>query len=160
MTEGMTNFVSMAKKRHLGIFSCLLRFVLKKSLQKYELRRTKTTGVFLTKLELRNVNANPFLIRKVYITPSNILHEGPYREEKCAVTREFVKYQDRFLRVTFRDEGKIKIFKPDTTICTITVFYQLEAGSASRLIKANYSVKEELVASRTNREAITLNYIF
>ena len=71
--------------------------------------QNNNTEVYVTKLELRTAKVNPFLIRKIYITPSTILYEGPYREEKCAVTRQFEEHQDRFLRVTFRDEGEILI---------------------------------------------------
>ena len=107
--------VTTAMKQHslastnyiLGTFSRLLIYALEQLLKKFDLCRITTTGVYVTKLELRTANINPFLIRKIYITPSSILYEGPYREEKCVVTRTFVEHQDRFLRVTFRDEGMI-----------------------------------------------------
>ena len=84
---------------------------LEQLLSKYELCRIPVTGVFVTKLELRTANINASLIRKIYITPSTVLYEGPYREEKCAVTRHFEKHQDRFLRVAFRDEGLFAAFE-------------------------------------------------
>ncbi|CAF2744395.1 unnamed protein product [Rotaria sp. Silwood2] len=66
-------------------------------------KKTKN-GIILTKLELRTAKNDSLLTRKIYITPSSILYEGPYCEEKCVVTRQYVQYQDRFLRVAFRDE--------------------------------------------------------
>ncbi len=107
-----TNIASMTRnslwrsKHHLGTFSRLLIYARKQLVKNHQLCRSNTSGVYVTKLELRTGNVNSFLIRKIYITPSTVLYEGPYREEKCAVTRHFEEYQDRFLRVTFRDEGK------------------------------------------------------
>jgi hypothetical protein len=92
-------------KHHLGTLSRLLIAALEQLLKDYQLYKSANTGIFVTKLELRTPNVNSFLIRKIYITPSTVLYEGPYREEKCAATRAFEEYQDRFLRVTFRDEG-------------------------------------------------------
>jgi len=107
ITTAMGRHSLVTTKHHLGTFSRLLISALKQLLKKVQLQRTTTPKVYVTKLELRAVNVNPFLIRKIYITPSTVLYEGPYREEKCAVTRQYVDEQDRFLRVTFRDEGKI-----------------------------------------------------
>jgi hypothetical protein len=107
MTTAMKKHSLTSTNYILGTFSRLLIYALEQLLKKYELCRITPTGVYATKLELRTANINPFLIRKIYITPATILYEGPYREEKCAVTREFVEHQDRFLRVTFRDEGMI-----------------------------------------------------
>jgi hypothetical protein len=73
---------------------------------KHELRWVTDGGVYVTKHELHSINFNLSLIRKVYITPSTILYEGPYQEEKCLVTRHFAQEQDGFLRVSFRDEGQ------------------------------------------------------
>ncbi|CAF3656841.1 unnamed protein product [Rotaria sordida] len=100
----MTKPPLIITKRHIGTFSRLLISAFEQLLKKYELCRTQTTGIYVTKLELRTANAEPFLIRKIYITPSTVLYEGPYREEKCAVTRHYVQHQNRFLRITFRDE--------------------------------------------------------
>ena len=107
MTSSATYSLATTKSR-LGTFSRLLISAMKQLAKKNELRRTKITGIYMTKLELRTASATPFLIRKIYITPSTIFYEGPYHEEKCAVTRQFEDYQDRFLRVTFRDESKAK----------------------------------------------------
>ncbi|CAM2712695.1 unnamed protein product [Rotaria socialis] len=93
-----------SKGYHTGIFGRLINFALKELLKKSEIYQTNTTKIYVTKLELRTINDNPFVMRKIYITPSTILYEGPYHEEKCVVTRQFVQHQDRFLRVTFRDE--------------------------------------------------------
>jgi len=93
------------KNHQLGYLSRFLILALDQLQSKHELRRTTINGIYVTKHELCTVNVNSFLIRKVYITPSTILYEGPYREEKCPVTRHFVKEQDGFLRITFRDEG-------------------------------------------------------
>ena len=91
---------------HLGTFSRLLLNVLDRLIKRGLLCILGPSGAYATKLELHIPSAHSFLIRKIYITPSTIFYEGPYREEKCAVTREYEKYQDRFLRLTFRDEGK------------------------------------------------------
>lgn len=107
LTTAVKQLSIVPKKIHIGTFSRLLIAALKELIKKYELRKTKKDGIFVTKLELRTARVDPSLIRKVYITPSTILYEGPYREEKCFVTRHFEKYQDRFLRVSFRDEGNL-----------------------------------------------------
>lgn len=99
-----------SKKYPSGRLSRLFNLAFEKLLKKYELCRTNN-GIILTKLELRIPKNDSLLTRKIYITPSNILYEGPYIEERCAVTRHYVQYQDRFLRVTFRDEGKTCDFK-------------------------------------------------
>lgn len=104
--------LSLAPSRcHIGIFSRFLIAAFKELLKQFELYQTTTTKIYVTKLESRTASVDPFLMRKIYITPSTIFYEGPYREEKCAVTRQYVKHQDRFLRVTFRDEGKISFFE-------------------------------------------------
>jgi hypothetical protein len=95
------------KGQHLGSFSRLLLLALDELRKKHELRQNDQTGIYETKHELYQSNVKPFLIRKVYITPSTFLYEGPYREEKCLVTRHFEQQQDGFLRVTFRDEGNV-----------------------------------------------------
>ncbi|CAF4541298.1 unnamed protein product, partial [Rotaria sp. Silwood2] len=104
ITSATAKHLFVQTKHHPGTFSRLLICALEQLLKKYELCRTKTTEIYATKLELRTANVEPFLIRKIYITPSTVLYEGPYREEKCAVTRYFVQHQNRFLRVAFRDE--------------------------------------------------------
>ena len=109
ITTAMARHSLGSTKHHLGTFSRLLISALEQLLKKFQLYKTTKPKVYVTKLELRTANVNPFLIRKIYITPSTVLYEGPYREEKCAVTREYVEHQDRFLRVTFRDEGKILV---------------------------------------------------
>ncbi|CAF2105210.1 unnamed protein product [Rotaria magnacalcarata] len=98
------NFSLAPSKCHIGIFSRFLISAFEELLKKFDLCRTATTKIYVTKLELRTASVDPFLMRKIYITPSTIFYEGPYREEKCAVTRQYVNHQDRFLRVTFRDE--------------------------------------------------------
>lgn len=105
-TTAMIRHTLPSKKLHLGTFSRLLICALDQLLIKKQLYITKTKPrMYITKLERRTADENPFFIRKIYITPSTIFYEGPYREETCAVTREYIEYQDRFLRVTFRDEG-------------------------------------------------------
>ncbi|CAF1363950.1 unnamed protein product [Rotaria sp. Silwood1] len=101
----MTTMKSLGLEKYSGgRLSRLFNLAFEKLLKNYELCRT-ASGIVLTGLELRTTKNDPFLTRKIYITPSTILYEGPYCEEKCAVTREYVQYQDRFLRVTFRDEA-------------------------------------------------------
>lgn len=103
-----TTRVPIASKTYrLGTFSRLLISALSQLLKKHQLYKTTKPQVYATKRELRTANENLFFIRKIYITPSTVLYEGPYREETCAVIREHIKDQDRFIRVTFRDEGKI-----------------------------------------------------
>ncbi|CAF4380893.1 unnamed protein product [Rotaria sp. Silwood2] len=100
----MTTIKSLGLEKYSsGRLSRLFNLAFEKLLKNYELCRT-ANGIVLTRLELRTAKNDLFLTRKIYITPSTILYEGPYDEEKCAVTREYVQYQDRFLRVTFRDE--------------------------------------------------------
>lgn len=102
----MTKHSSQFSNYYLGTFSRLLLNALEQLIKSNQLRSLEPSGVFATRLELRSPNAHSSLIRKIYITPSTVLYEGPYREEKCAVTRHYEQYQDRFLRLTFRDEGK------------------------------------------------------
>jgi len=111
LTTAMARHSLRPSKQHLGTFSRLLISALEQLLKKSQLYKSAKSGIFVTKLELRTPNVDSFLIRKVYITPSTVLYEGPYREEKCAVTRAYEEYQDRFLRVTFRDEGKINLIE-------------------------------------------------
>jgi hypothetical protein len=126
ITTSMTRLSLQSVKHHLGTFSRLLISALEQLLKTYQLYRTTTSRVYVTKLELRTASVNPFLIRKIYITPSTILYEGPYREEKCAVTREYVEHQDRFLRVTFRDEGKILDLTKSINMLTLyCIFIQI-----------------------------------
>ncbi len=107
ITTNMTKLSNLAKEHQLGTFSRLLLFALTELIKKHELRRITTAGMYVTEHESCTWKTLPSLIRKIYITPSTIFYEGPYREEKCAVTRHFEEQQDRFLRVTFRDEGKL-----------------------------------------------------
>ncbi|CAF1202197.1 unnamed protein product [Rotaria sordida] len=101
----MTTMESLGLEKYPGgRLSRLFNLAFEKLLKNYELCRT-ASGIVLTRLELRTAKNDSFLTRKIYITPSTILYEGPYCEEKCAVTREYVQYQDRFLRLTFRDEA-------------------------------------------------------
>ena len=97
-----------SSERHIGNLSRLLLHALNELRAKHELRREPTHGIYVTKHELRTYHRRPFLIRKIYITPSTIMYEGPYSEERCAVTRKYAEQSDRFLRVTFRDEGEIE----------------------------------------------------
>ncbi|CAF4083207.1 unnamed protein product [Adineta steineri] len=92
-----------------GYLSHFLMLALKQLQKKHELRQTTIGGVYVTKHELHTINSSSSLIRKVYITPSTILYEGPYREEKCLVTRHFENQQVGFLRVSFRDEDYRKL---------------------------------------------------
>lgn len=105
-TDNKIRFKLEVKGRRLGCLSRFLAFALNQLQQKNVLRRTDIDGIFLTRHELYPINPNVSLIRKVYITPSTVLYEGPYQEEKCSVTRHFASVQDGFLRVTFRDEGQ------------------------------------------------------
>ncbi|UJR27682.1 hypothetical protein I4U23_008960 [Adineta vaga] len=95
-----------SSKVSIGTFSRLLMYALEQLLEKYELYRIPMTGIFVTKVELRTANMNPSFIR-------------PYREEKCPVTRQFEKYQDRFLRVTFRDEDYRVLHNYNDSMSTI-----------------------------------------
>lgn len=97
----------VAPRVSLGTVSRLLIYAFEQLLKQHQLCQIPASGMFVTKLELRTASIHASLIRKIYITPSTILYEGPYREEKCAVTRHFEQYQDRFLRLTFRDEGML-----------------------------------------------------
>ena len=89
----------------LGSLSRLLLLAIDELKRCHELVLT-TDKIYVTKHELRMEKTDLFLIRKIYITPSSFLYEGPYREEKCRVTRQYENEQDCFLRISFRDEGK------------------------------------------------------
>ena len=92
-----------------GYFGSLSRFLclaLDELNQKHQLDQTET-GAYMMKHEPRRVKSSAIShIRKVSITPSSIYYEGPQAEEYCAVTRRFIEFEDRFLRISFRDEGK------------------------------------------------------
>jgi hypothetical protein len=103
----MSKFSKSETEQHVGIFSRLLLLSLDELMKKNKLRRITINGMHIIKHELRLSKTIPFLIRKIYITPSTFFYEGPYREEKCAVTRRYEEQQDKFLRITFRDEGKL-----------------------------------------------------
>ena len=105
LTATMVRSSLKSSTHYLGTFSRLLLSALDQLIKSNQLRSCGTSRMYATRLELRTPNAHSSLIRKIYITPSTVLYEGPYREEKCAVTRHYESYQDRFLRVTFRDEG-------------------------------------------------------
>ena len=45
------------------------------------------------------------MIRSVYVTPLNISPQRPTMEIANRVIREYTKHRDRFIRVTFMDEG-------------------------------------------------------
>ena len=107
---------TLPETTHLGTLSRLLTFSLHELKEKHQLRTDANSGLLITKDELRWASSQLSLIRKIYITPSGIVYEGPYREEKCAVTRHYEQQQDQFLRVAFRDEGKISSVKPNTSI--------------------------------------------
>ena len=106
LTETMNRHLSRSSSRYLGTFSRLLLNAFEQLITHNRLRRLESSGVYATRLEINTPSAHSSLIRKIYITPSTVFYEGPYREEKCAVTRHYEEHQDRFLRVTFRDEGK------------------------------------------------------
>jgi hypothetical protein len=103
--NNITRLIASIDGQHLGYLSRFLILALRQLLKKHELRQTTIDGVCVTKHELYSSNFNSFLIRKVYITPSTILYEGPYQEEKCLVTRHYTHVQDGFMRISFRDEG-------------------------------------------------------
>jgi len=105
-TDNIGRLNIQVQKKQMGNHSHFLLIALCKLRNKHELRRTTDTKYCVTKHEFHKVHSNSSLIRKVYITPSTILYEGPYQEEKCLVTRHFATEQDGFLRVTFRDEGQ------------------------------------------------------
>ncbi|CAF4723521.1 unnamed protein product [Rotaria sp. Silwood1] len=109
LTNNINRLNVSVQKHHLGYLSRFLILALKQLQNKHELRQTTIGGVYVTKHELHTIHSSSSFIRKVYITPSTILYEGPYREEKCLVTRHFEKQQDRFLRVSFRDENYRKL---------------------------------------------------
>jgi hypothetical protein len=104
-SNNITRLIASADRQHLGYLSRFLILALRQLQKKHELRQTTIDGVYITKHELYSPNFNSSLIRKVYITPSTILYEGPYQEEKCLVTRHYTRVQDGFMRVSFRDEG-------------------------------------------------------
>jgi len=93
-----------------GYFGSLSRFLclaLDELHRKPQVQQTRE-GSYMMKHELRRVKTNTTShIRKVSITPSSIYYEGPQSEEYCAVTRHFIQFEDRFLRISFRDEGKL-----------------------------------------------------
>ncbi|CAF1163510.1 unnamed protein product [Rotaria sordida] len=109
LTNNINRLNVLVQKHRLGYLSRFLILALKQLQNKHELRQTTDGGIFVTKHELHTIHSSSSFIRKVYITPSTILYEGPYREEKCLVTRHFEKQQDRFLRVSFRDEDYRKL---------------------------------------------------
>ena len=106
-TDIIRQFNALGRNHRLRYYhlSSFLKRALIELGKKHELRRTIDKRLYVTKHESYSVHANSSLVRKVYITPSTILYEGPYQEEKCVVTRHYVREQDRFLRVNFRDEG-------------------------------------------------------
>ncbi|CAF1664186.1 unnamed protein product, partial [Adineta ricciae] len=101
--------VRSIRKDELGYPSRFLVIALNELRRKHELRRNSDSGIYVTKHELHKINKNSFFIRKIYITPCTILYEGPYREERCPVTRKFAREQEGFLRVSFRDEDYKKL---------------------------------------------------
>jgi hypothetical protein len=107
ITANTTEFNSVERTRDLGTFSRLLLFALKRLREKHEVHCEPHSRTYVTKHELRSAPSRPFLMRKIYITPSTIFYEGPYQEEKCAAIRLYENEQDQFLRVSFRDEGKL-----------------------------------------------------
>lgn len=110
----------ISTRNQLGTFSRLLFCAHDQLQKKRQLEKMPDTGIYVTKSELRAPNTNLFLLRKVYITPSTIFYEGPFREESCVVTRQFAQYQDRFLRVSFRDEGRLILFEIQT-YCSLSL---------------------------------------
>lgn len=106
-TDNIDRLNIQGRKKFPGHLSWLLMRALKELQAHHELRRTKTDGIFVSKHELHSdsSSSNIMSIRKIYITPSTILYEGPYNEEKCLVTRQFSQVNDGFLRVCFRDES-------------------------------------------------------
>ena len=94
------------ERSRLGIFSQLLLYALRCLRRRRELRLEVNFSFCLIRSELRRSSQQVLLTRKIYITPSTIIYEGPYYEEKCVVTRNYEDHHDQFLRVVFRDEGK------------------------------------------------------
>jgi hypothetical protein len=91
---------------YLGSLSRFLCLGLQELDRKQQVHQTET-GAYIMKRELRQRKTNKISrIRKVSINPSSIYYEGPQSEEYCAVTRHFIAVEDRFLRISFRDEGK------------------------------------------------------
>ena len=105
-SDNINRLVAPAPRQHLGYFSRFLILALHQLKTKHELRETITGGAYITKHERHSVSLNSSLIRKIYITPSTVLYEGPYQEERCVVTRHFGHVQNGFIRVSFRDEGQ------------------------------------------------------
>ena len=104
----LTGNTTMIQKHNLGYLSRFLLLALNQLEKKHKLCRTTIDRIYVTKHELNTVNNKSIFIRKVYITPSTILYEGPYREETCLVTRHFKNEQQGFVRICFRDESKLK----------------------------------------------------
>ncbi|CAF1105581.1 unnamed protein product, partial [Didymodactylos carnosus] len=76
----LNRVITQTQNRRLGALSRLLLLALKELKMKHELRITRS-GIFVTKHELKTLNIDSYSIRKIYITPCNILYEGPFRDE-------------------------------------------------------------------------------
>ena len=97
-------FLRVPNNNNNGVFSRLLMFALHELHKTMQIRTEETTEIYVTTKEIYPKKQTP-LVRKVFVTPSMIVYEGPYNEEQSAVTRHFSEYHDRFLRLAFRDEG-------------------------------------------------------
>jgi RNA-dependent RNA polymerase len=51
---------------------------------------------------------NLFYCQHAFVTPTTILLEGPYPERSNRVIRQYAGYHDRFLRVSFVEEGRLQ----------------------------------------------------
>ena len=153
---GMTSSIAVPSKyslrsstHHLGTFSRLLLTALEQLIKKHHLCLVGSSKVYATRLEMRAPSTRPSLIRKIYITPSTVFYEGPYEEEKCAVTRHYEEYQDRFLRVVFRDEGKYLSFFYEQCsivcfICSSTIDYRVLHDYNDNMSKMYERIKDTL----------------
>ena len=56
----------------------------------------------------RERDAGKFQCYHVTFTPTRMLLEGPYTSQSNRVIRQFAGYEDRFLRVDFRDEDRLQ----------------------------------------------------
>jgi hypothetical protein len=92
---------------YFGSLTRLLCLGLDELHRKHQLYQTES-GAYVMRQEMRQSKSNQMsFVRKVFITPATIHYEGPHPEEHSTVTRQFIDLQDRFIRVSFRDEGKL-----------------------------------------------------
>ncbi|CAF0965632.1 unnamed protein product, partial [Didymodactylos carnosus] len=104
----VSRVIKQVKNQRIGALSRLLLLAINELKNKRELCKT-TKNFYVTKHELKTLDIESYLIRKIYVTPCRILYEGPYREEKNSVTRYFDDVQHGFIRISFRDEDYRKL---------------------------------------------------